>query len=241
MTLLDHFRPPLSLRRPWEGIHGAWASTIAQQLNAMLPKLYVALPLVQLGGRVEIDVATVEENGAGHSAGDGGVVTAVWAPPRASIRVPVDFTHQDAFEVRIFYEEGGLKLKAAIELVSPANKDRPSRRRAFAAKCAAYLAQGAALIVVDVVTERQANLHAELMEVLQLGSETAWKSPSELYALAYRTLATGEQINLEAWPETLAVGAVLPRMPLWLESDLCLPLELEASYQATCEALRIIA
>src|SRR5438105_3140561 len=44
MPLLDHFHPPLSVCRPWEAVHGAWVSTIAQQLNAVLPRLYVALP-----------------------------------------------------------------------------------------------------------------------------------------------------------------------------------------------------
>lgn len=33
MPLLDHFHPPLSMERPWEGIHSTWVSTIATQLN----------------------------------------------------------------------------------------------------------------------------------------------------------------------------------------------------------------
>jgi hypothetical protein len=81
MPLLDHFHPPLSLRRPWQGVHSAWAATIAAQLNSTLPRFYVALPLVELGGRVEIDVATARENGAS-AANGGGVATAAWAPAR---------------------------------------------------------------------------------------------------------------------------------------------------------------
>ena len=54
--------------------------------------------------------------------------------------------------------EGGRTLVAVIELVSPANKDRPAKRRLFAAKCATYLSRGIGLIVLDVVTSRQANL-----------------------------------------------------------------------------------
>ena len=52
-------------------------------------------------------------------------------------------------------------------------------------------------------------------------------------------MVSAEETHLEAWLEAITVGKVLPRMPLWVESDLCLPLELEQSYQATCEALRI--
>jgi len=57
--------------------------------------------------------------------------------------------------------------------------------------------------------------------------------------VAYRSVVSAEETHLEAWLEAITVGKVLPRMPLWVESDLCLPLELEQSYQATCEALRI--
>ena len=236
MPLLDHFHPPLSERRPWQTVHGAWATNIAQQLNRVLPEFYVALPLVELGGGVEIDVATVQENGVGNS---GGIATAIWAPPRAAIRVPVDFTHFDVFEVRVFREEGGLRLRAAIELVSPANKERPGHRRAFAGKCAGYLSQGASLVVVDVVTDRLANLHAELVETLELNEAAAWQSPTHLSAAAYRIAASSGQAQLEAWPEVLTVGAALPRLPLWLEPDLCLPLDLEQSYRLTCTALKM--
>ena len=42
----------------------------------------------------------------------------------------------------------GATLVAAIELVSPGNKDRPEARLAFAAKCVSYLTRGVGLIVV---------------------------------------------------------------------------------------------
>src|SRR5438067_9903110 len=37
----------------------------------------------------------------------------------------------DKYEVRVYEAEGGARLVAAIELVSPANKDRESHRAAF--------------------------------------------------------------------------------------------------------------
>ena len=59
MPLLDHFHPPLSIERPWEGIHSTWASTIATQLNQdQLPAEYFAMPLVTLGGGVQVNVGT---------------------------------------------------------------------------------------------------------------------------------------------------------------------------------------
>ena len=83
MPLLDHFRPPLSASHPWMGFHSTWATAMAQQLNReLLPEDYYAIPNMQLGGQVEIDVATLKRGGApGAPAANGGVATAVWAPP----------------------------------------------------------------------------------------------------------------------------------------------------------------
>jgi hypothetical protein len=45
--------------------------------------------------------------------------------------------------------------------------------------------------------------------------------------------------RVEAWPAPLALGELLPTLPLWLSLDLCVPLALHASYSAACAALRI--
>jgi hypothetical protein len=240
MPLLDHFHPPWSVRRPWEGIHGSWAAKIVDALNEdLLPPDYFAMPVLTVGGQVQVDVGTFQE-GNGTSPGTAaGVATAAWAPPRPALVTFVDFKNLDVFEVRIMQDFGGPQLRGAIELVSPANKDRPSSRRAFAVKCAGYLAAGASVIVIDVVTERSANLHAELLEVLKLAGDLAWQSPSGIYAVAYRTATSADTQRMEVWPESLAVGAPLPTLPLWLAPDLCLPLRLEESYRATCASLRI--
>ena len=60
MPLLDHFHAPLSLQRPWDGIHAAWANQIAVLLNdELLPEDYFAIPQIKVEGRVEVDVATI--------------------------------------------------------------------------------------------------------------------------------------------------------------------------------------
>jgi len=237
MPLLDHFHPPLAPVRQWGSIHSAWANTITQQLNRdLLPPEYVAQPRLQLGNQCEIDVATLHTGGA---RPNGAVATATWAPPRPGQTVAVRFVQSDQFEVQVFEELGGLHLRAAIEILSPANKDRPRHRRNFALKCANFLEAGASVILIDVVTNRSANLHAELMETLEVTSEPLWQSPTSLYAAAYRIVLAGDQHQLEIWPEALALGATLPTLPLWLNADLCLPLRLEESYRATCDDLRI--
>ncbi len=94
----------------------------------------------------------------------------------------------DTFEVRILSTETGPKLVAAIELISPGNKDRATERRAFATKCASYLYQGVSLIIVDIVTSRRANLHNEILRVMEASDTANLPSEVSLYAVAYRPL-----------------------------------------------------
>ena len=49
----------------------------------------------------------------------------------------------------------------------------------------------------------------------------------------------GAEWQFEAWLHPLQVGAALPTLPLWLAENFSIPLELEASYEETCRALRI--
>lgn len=238
MPLLDHFHPPLRGPHRWEGFHHAWAANIAQHLNReVLPADFFAEPEISLGPTLEIDVANLESSN-GQQAAAAATATAVWAPPKPLLAFPVNFSRLDVCEVRIYEDLGGAQLRAAIELVSPSNKDRPGSRRTFAAKCAGYLKQGVSVIMVDAVTERTANLHADLLEVLEV-SQAAWESPTQLYAVAYRPVPVQKQQRIEVWPEVLTLGHSLPILPLWLRLDLCLPLQLEETYAATCEGLRI--
>ncbi len=103
----------------------------------------------------------------------------------------------DVFEVRVFTDEEGLRLVAAVELISPSNKDRPGKRHVFAVKCASYLHQGIGLIVVDIVTNRTSNLHRQLLELLGLAPPPVTASSPDLYAVAYRTKPDGERLRLD--------------------------------------------
>jgi Protein of unknown function (DUF4058) len=241
MPLLDHFHPPLEGRRHWEAFHGWWAAAIAGSLNEhLLPAEYFAEFQVRLGTRVEVDVATLTED-VPESPGPNGAATAVqtrvWAPPAPVAVFPALFP--DDFEVHVFSSTGGPTLVAAIELVSPANKDREETRRAFAAKCAAYLQRGIGLIVVDIVTSRHANLHDELATLLGHVSGFAFPTPTPLYATAYRPAHRQERNEIDLWREPLAVGRALPTLPLAVRGLGCLPIDLETTYQEARQRGRI--
>jgi hypothetical protein len=240
--LLDHFHPPLSEHRNWKGFHNAWATYISADINQRLPPQWFATTDVEFG--VEIDVAALEESLHVPSGAAGGRVAAGedgsgWTPaaPNLTIGLPVI---SDVVEVQVFHTSGGSTLVGAIELVSPRNKDRPHSREAFVAKCESLLVAGIGLVVVDIVTERHANLHRELVDRLDGGVEIGEiGEDAQLYAAAYHPVQRDESPRLDVWHEPLTLGAPLPVMPLFLRGGPCVRIDLEATYRRTCEEQRI--
>jgi hypothetical protein len=245
MPLRDHFRPPLDDLTSWEGFQGQWPAMIVQSLERRLPRPYVAAPRVHLGSSIEIDVATYEKDATDVSAPDAGngnggaVATAVWAPPRPTFTVATDLPELDEYEVRVYDTKRGRRLVAAIEVVSPANKDRPEHRRAFVAKCAALLQQFVSVTILDLVTVRNFNLYGELLDLLGQRDPALEPQPPSLYAVACRVTRRADTWQWETWLQTLTLGQPLPTLPLWLADNLSVPLELEDCYEETCRVLRI--
>ncbi len=233
MPLLDHFHPPLSRTHPWRAFHGAWAAAMARLLNGgVLPPGYYAVPFLDRDGPVEIDIAALRE-----FEPEGSVATRLWTPPAPGLAVAVEWPSVDDVRVEILTDDGDPQLAAAVELVSPRNKDRPRARERFAAKCADYLRRGCGLVVVDAVTTRRADLNADLFAAL--GADPDERVSGALSAVAYRSVGRDADGQLLAWPVSLEIGQALPTVPLWLGADLAVPLDLEASHAAACGDLRI--
>ncbi|MBF2050602.1 DUF4058 family protein [Leptolyngbya sp. NK1-12] len=232
MSLLDHFRPPLSTRRHWHSFHNAWSTYLADDLNQRLPEGYFAEPNAQFG--IEIDVATYTEVGSG-TPPRWTEEYPQWTPESPTVTLPFQL-NTDIVEVQVLSFQEGPTLVGAIELISPANKDRPAHRDAFTSKCQTYLQQGIGLIIVDVVTTLSANLHNELMKRLEMPIEPM---DADLYAIAYRVAETSESPHLDIWQEALRVGSPLPILPLYLKGGLYLPINLEETYHYTCIRQRI--
>jgi Protein of unknown function (DUF4058) len=243
MPLRDHFHPPLDNFASWEGLHGQWPAVIVQRLRKQLPAGYIAEPRVHSGAGVEIDVAAFEKDDSpplsGTTEGNGGVAIAVWAPAQPSVAVETTLPDYDEYEVRIFDARRGRHLVAAVEIVSPANKDRPEHRNAFVGKCAALLQKGVAVSIVDLVTVRLFNLYADMLAFLGHNDPTLSDPPPHIYAVSCRWVKKGKRTILEAWSHVLTVGQPLPTLPLWLTADLVVPLDLEQSYEQACHDLWI--
>jgi hypothetical protein len=109
---------------------------MAQQLFRQLPPEFTAEPRVHLGPYPEFAGGAAERDDSGSVAGTSpnesvGVATATWAPPEPTLLLDTELSEQYEYEVLIYDQERGRTLVAAVEIVSPANKDRAENRQAF--------------------------------------------------------------------------------------------------------------
>lgn len=244
MPLRDHYRPPVSQQSSWEGFHAGWPMVIVQHLHTLLPPGYVAEPRIRLGTVMEIDIGALESEGGSQLAASSGnhngeVAALAWTATQPVLAVETEPRQESGYEVLIFDVERNRRLVAAIELVSPANKDRQESRNAFVGKCAALLRSQVAVSIVDLVTVRRFNLYAQVMAFIGHPDPTMTPEEPPTYAASCRWLAQETRGLLEAWSHPMVVGQPLPLLPLWLSENRVVPLKLEDSYEQACKDLWI--
>lgn len=100
--------------------------------------------------------------------------------------------------------------------------------------------QGVSVSMIDLVTNRQFNLYADLLKRLRRRSDPQVGSkPSSTYAVTCRIQFDGQRNQLNTWYHPLTIGQPLPRIPLWLNDEQRIEFDLEPSYQETCRVLRV--
>ena len=248
MPLRDHFRSPVNDTHSWDEVHGGWPMEIVRDLTTILPAGFRAAPKVHLGSPFEVDVSTydLDSRNPDSTTADVGTVavadvgTATLTALAPTLTVETDLSDQDEYEVRIYDVDRGRQLVAALEIISPSNKDRPEARVLFVSKVASLLQQGVSVSLVDVVSVRQANLYAELLTLLGQSDPALAPTPPQLYAVTLRSRKPPKRRPLlDAWFYPMTVGQPLPTLPIWLSPDLRVMLPLEISYQETCRILGI--
>jgi hypothetical protein len=245
MPLRDHFRSPLDDVHSWDELHGGWPMMIVQALTKILPEPYFAAPGVHLGTLYEVDIGTyrraVEPENVGQKddPASGGAILATYAPPKPTLTLEPRLPDQDVYEVRIYDSRRNRRLVAAIELISPSNKDRPETRGAIVSKVTNLLKNGICVSLVDVVSTSQVNLYSELLSFLDCSDPALGDDPSPMYAATLRLRFEGSRRPMDNWYHPLSIGQPLPTLPIWLDSQRAISLDLETSYEETCRALRI--
>lgn len=222
-----------------------WPAVIVQQLYQILPDGFVAEPRVRLGAFFEIDIGTLESGDAAdkdyiESSNEGGVATAMKAAPRPTWSVETELPDEYEYEVLIFDQQRDRELVAAIEIVSPANKDRPRNRQAFITKCLTLLQKGVCVSIIDLITTRQINLYAEMLQQVDLKSPELERQSGSLYVVTVLNRKSADKSILDNWYYPMELGKKLPSIPVWLSEESSIMVDLEPGYEEVCRVLRIV-
>ena len=216
----------------WEGVHQVWGVELLYAVKPLLPPAYRAYigatPTFAIGGP---DDGGRPDVGVRERPTDAPPVSPVDPGPEPDEEVAVATL---AGDTAVLVERAG-RLVAAIELVSPRNKDRPSARAAYAAAYTAYLLRGVHLLLVDVHRRPGAFSFAEQI-ARGLGMvPPPVPAPS---AVGYRVGGPSPDGGrfLAVWRRPLAVGEPLPPMTLPLSADESVAVDLDSTYQRATEA-----
>jgi Protein of unknown function (DUF4058) len=240
MPLRDHFRPPVSARHPWDTFHFMYPAEIVRHLFGKLPPGYAAGPGAHHGG-FEVDIAATQEDASFPAVDAGGGTATVTKPVLTpATTLTAELSDQDEYEVQIYDDRYDRRLVAAVEIVSPGNKDRPEARTAFAAKCAALLRRGVCVSVVDLVTTMHFNLYADTLAAVASADPSLGATTPHTYTVTVRPrIPKRGKAAVNVWFTPLAVGQPLPSIPLWLAENTVVMLDLDPPYEEACRVLHI--
>ena len=236
MPILDH--SDRKLRADFDSFHSSWMVHIADDLNEILPKNFVARAHAKIGVR-EVDVRTDELL----TEEEKRQFILYQPPPPSSPGIKATFpTELEVFVKHIEREEE--RTVGVIEIVSPRNKDRPQARDKFVAKCSNLLSEGVSLIIIDILPVPFFNLHNQLLLALK-GAKGYLKENQgkPLYCTAYRQTFIFEEEEtpaIDCWTYSLNVSGILPELPLFITPGCAVPVDLEKTYMETCRKSRVL-
>jgi hypothetical protein len=217
--------------RGWDSVHPFWLAYLVEWIQPRLPEGYRAF----LGGVPALTVA------AGNGKPD--VSARQWEPgppaeqvtsdtavpePDLEVSVAIRLDPQPAVLVDLHGQ-----LIAAIELVSPRNKDRADAKETYTSRYLGYLRLGVHLMLVDVLPRPKGFSFSDAITTA-LGVELPPLAPP--FAAAYRV---GEVVPVGGdmgslvglWRRPLRVGQPLPPLPLPLSVHRAVGIDLEETYQ----------
>lgn len=212
--------------------HNAWITEVRNALNGgLLPPDYYALS-EQHAGQYITDVLTLHTGPASEEPPrprTGGGTAVAEAPPQVRRKLTVSRATRKRRRTLAIRHVSGHRLVAMIEIVSPANKDRDAHVREFAEKVEDALRYGVHVLLVDIFPpgpHDPGGMHGAVWELLD-------DEPYDVPLDEPLTLASYvAELQPEAYLEHVAVGVVLPGMPLFLHPERYATVPLESTYQA---------
>jgi len=218
--------------------HHSWIEELKRALNrGLLPNSLYAMA-EQIAGGYGPDVLTLE--GPAESQPDslderGGGAMLMTEQPKISFRArtEADIYATKANRISIRHVTGH-RVVAVIEIVSPGNKSTAPALRTFAEKAAGLLRGSIHLMVVDLFPPSARDpdgIHRAIWSELD---------DCDFVLPADRPLTVASYIGgdcQEAMVESVAVGSVLPEMPLYLTADGYIRLPLQRTYDSAWDTV----
>lgn len=213
--------------RGWNSLHIVWQTTLLAQLQERLPdgyRAYIgsvpALTIDAPNGRPDLNVRAWKP-----TAAPGSPVPAAAPDPFADEAVAVfELDPQTALHIDLHGQ-----LIAAVEIVSPRNKDRPDFRERYTGRYFGYLRQSVHLLLIDILPRPIEFSFADAVAA-DLGIE---QPPCPVpFAVSYRVgepVPGGTLVARQLCP--LRVGEPLPTIPLALSVHQAVMIDLEHTYR----------
>ena len=219
--------------------HHTWIAEIKRRLNSgILPGEYYALAEQQAAG-FGPDVLTLQSRQPDiGDSGDpiGATATLIRPHGRFTSETDREFYRRKKSSIVVRHVSGD-RIVAMLEIVSPGHKGTRKALRAFLDKVWDMLEYKIHLLIVDLLPSPRRvpdGIHAAIWQELVGEEEETFHPPADKPL----TLAAYESgLVVKAYVEPVAVGDVLPAMPLILEPGWAVDVPLEETYQAAWEAL----
>ncbi len=219
-------------RHGWDGFHQLWIVALLHGIKPELPEGYRAY----LGTVPALAVGLPPQRPDVHVRSEASAQPGTQVEPvTAAVGISEDEQPDEQVAVLALEEQlavhvvQGERLVAAVELISPCNKDRPEPRDAYRSRYVSYLYQGVHLLLVDV---HRRPLKFSFADAVAAALGFAQANLPAPFAISYRVgspAATGGKV-LDIWRRPLAVGTPLPTMKLALTADITIPFDLERTY-----------
>jgi hypothetical protein len=212
--------------RGWNSLHIVWQAQLLDWVQPRLPAGYRAylgsVPALTIdvpNGKPDLGVRRWE------SGTSNDTTNTSTGSPEPDIEAVAVFELDPQTAVHIDLHG---RLVAAIEIVSPRNKDRPDARERYLGRYLGYVRQGVHLLLVDVLP-RPADF--SFADVIAASLKLPQEPCPVPFAVSYRV---GESVPdgtvIGVWRRPVRVGESLPTIPLALTIRDSIPIDLEHTY-----------
>ena len=210
----------------WEGVHDVWLVELLRCVKNQLPVGYRAHLGTSPSLNIDLDLGKPDvavrhwesENGNGSSQ----IESSTAEPHRHITTFALDP------DLSLIVTHHG-RLAAAVEIISPRNKDRPEARVTYLGRYFGYLNARASLLLVDVHPQPIKFSFADALAVALRVDEPPLPSPM---AISFRDGGAvpdrGAIVEIWRWP--LTPEKPLPIVSLFLPNSVEIKVDLEATY-----------